>query len=133
MASWNGAAAVSGTMAGDGPPSSYATRNADGAVGGNPAVSPFLLGSPTPPLPHEAGWKDTVIMYPGQVTRIVARWAPLEVAVNGVRPGQDLYAQQDGVNTIGDIGYVWHCHILDHEDNEMMRPYVVRADPQPQY
>jgi FtsP/CotA-like multicopper oxidase with cupredoxin domain len=56
--------------------------------------------SSTPPEPWEAGLKDTVIAYPGQVTRVKMKF---EVA------GQ----------------YVWHCHIVSHEDNEMMRPYRI--------
>jgi len=55
---------------------------------------------PTPPEPWENGWKDTVIAYPGQVTRVTMRFE---------NPGQ----------------YVWHCHIVEHEDNEMMRPYRI--------
>lgn len=111
---------------GYGPPYYYNTPNADGAIGGNPAVSPFLTpGTVTPPLAHEAGWKDTVIMYPAQVTRIIVRWAPLDLAVGAVKPGQDLYPFDA---TYGP-GYVWHCHILDHEDNEMMRPYVPIRNP----
>jgi spore coat protein A len=55
---------------------------------------------PAPPQPWERGFKDTVIAYPGQVTRIKARFAT---------PGQ----------------FVWHCHIVEHEDNEMMRPYRI--------
>ena len=55
---------------------------------------------PVPPEPWETGFKDTVIAYPGQVTRVRMRF--------GVR-GQ----------------YVWHCHIVEHEDNEMMRPYRI--------
>jgi FtsP/CotA-like multicopper oxidase with cupredoxin domain len=61
-------------------------------------VAPESL--PAPPEPWENGWKDTVIAYPGQVTRIRARFNT---------PGQ----------------YVWHCHIVEHEDNEMMRPYRI--------
>ncbi|OGO56212.1 MAG: bilirubin oxidase [Chloroflexi bacterium RBG_16_69_14] len=57
-------------------------------------------GSVTGPEPWETGFKDTVIAYPGQVTRIKATFAT---------PGQ----------------YVWHCHIVEHEDNEMMRPYRI--------
>ena len=55
---------------------------------------------PMPPEPWETGYKDTVTAYPGQVTRIRAQF-----------------------NTAGQ--YVWHCHIVEHEDNEMMRPYRV--------
>jgi FtsP/CotA-like multicopper oxidase with cupredoxin domain len=55
---------------------------------------------PTPPEPWENGFKDTVLAYPGQVTRVRATFNT---------PGQ----------------FVWHCHIVEHEDNEMMRPYRI--------
>jgi len=61
-------------------------------------------GPPVGPEPWETGYKDSVIAYPGQVTRIKAKFD---------LPGQ----------------YVWHCHIVEHEDNEMMRPY--RIGPMP--
>ena len=48
----------------------------------------------------ESGFKDTVIAYPGEVTRIRAKFDT---------PGQ----------------FVWRCHIVEHEDNEMMRPYRI--------
>ena len=57
-------------------------------------------GSVTPPEPWETGFKDTVIAYPEQVTRVRAQFS---------MPGQ----------------FVWHCHIVEHEDNEMMRPYRI--------
>ena len=56
--------------------------------------------TPLPPESWENGFKDTVIAYPGQVTR---------VKLSFDTPGQ----------------FVWHCHILEHEDNEMMRPYRI--------
>jgi spore coat protein A, manganese oxidase len=62
-----------------------------------------FLGPPEPPEPNEAGWKDTVQAHSRMVTRII-------VPFNGFT-GR----------------YVWHCHILEHEDNEMMRPYEVIA------
>lgn len=104
-----------------GPPNRYGIPNAAGAVGGNPDVTPFLLGAPISPPPEEAGWKDTMRMLPGQVSRVIVRWAPQNVADNATAPGVNLYPFDP---TVGP-GYVWHCHILDHEDNEMMRPYVV--------
>jgi spore coat protein A, manganese oxidase len=88
-------------------------------LGGNPDVTPFLSARVRLPLPEEAGWKDTVKMYPGEVTRIVVRLAPQDTPPNGVQPGKNLY----GFNPTTGPGYVWHCHIVDHEDNEMMRPY----------
>jgi FtsP/CotA-like multicopper oxidase with cupredoxin domain len=120
---------------GDGPPFPYLTPNDDGAVGGNPAFSPYLLGAPTPPAPNEAGWKDTVVMLPGTVTRIAVRYAPTTVAVGQSAPGLNQYPfdptntdprKRDAAGNPGAAGYVWHCHILEHEDNEMMRPYAVR-------
>ncbi len=87
-------------------------------------VDNYLQGKPMAPMPNENGWKDTVIVYPGQVTIIRVRFAPLTAPATG--PG----APTPGINqysfdpTMGP-GYVWHCHIVDHEDNEMMRPYEV--------
>ena len=115
------AAFPSGTfMAGYGPPLTYNHRNADGALGGNLAFAAFLDGPAQPPNPNEVGWKDTVVMLPGQVTRIVVRWAPQDVAIAHVTAGINRYS----FDPTEGPGYVWHCHILDHEDNEMMRPYV---------
>jgi len=75
-------------------------------------VGPYLQGMPTPPPPNEQGWKDTIQMNPGEATVIRVR-----------------FAAQDGTPYPFDPslgpGYVWHCHIIDHEDNEMMRPYKV--------
>ena len=105
---------------GYGPPNNYLTPNADGALGGNPAFKPFLNGPVLPPGPDEAGWKDTVKILPGAITRVLARWAPTSVPIGQVGPGQNTYA----FDPTKGPGYVWHCHILDHEDNEMMRPYA---------
>ena len=59
-----------------------------------------LDGDARGPESGELGWKDTVIAYPGEVTRI--------------------RMQFEGAGQ-----FVWHCHILEHEDNEMMRPYRI--------
>ncbi|HEY5728988.1 MAG TPA: multicopper oxidase domain-containing protein, partial [Anaerolineales bacterium] len=101
--------------------------NTDGAVGGNPPVGGFLNAKKwpvKPPLPSEAGWKDTVIMYPGEVTRIMVRWAPTELPAD--RPAANAWFPFD---PNGGHGFVWHCHIIDHEDNEMMRPNSVVPNP----
>lgn len=58
------------------------------------------MGNIRGPEPWETGWKDTVISYPDEITRIKARFD-----IAGL--------------------FVWHCHIVEHEDNEMMRPYRV--------
>lgn len=63
-----------------------------------------LIGQPLSPNIDEQGWKDTWVMYPGQVTRVIAKFD---------RPGS----------------YVWHCHILSHEEHDMMRPFYVGVLP----
>jgi FtsP/CotA-like multicopper oxidase with cupredoxin domain len=103
---------------GFGPPNDYAKPNGDGAIGGNPAFSMTLAGNPLPPEAGEVGWKDTIKVYPGFVTRVVARWAPQDNAIGTTAPGQNSFP----FDPTSGPGYVWHCHILDHEDNEMMRP-----------
>jgi FtsP/CotA-like multicopper oxidase with cupredoxin domain len=74
--------------------------------------TPYLQGKATPALPNEMGWKDTVQMNPGEVTIIRIRFLQQDGAAYPFDPTQGP-------------GYVWHCHIVDHEDNEMMRPYQV--------
>jgi spore coat protein A len=64
-----------------------------------------LTGPAIPPPPEEAGWKDVVLARPGTITRIIMRFEP--------------YAGY----------YVYHCHILEHEDMDMMRPFQVLGRP----
>ncbi len=68
-------------------------------IGGGDSIAGSNL-----PLPTETGWKDTVIAYPDEETTIIAKFD---------LPGF----------------YVWHCHIVEHEDNEMMRPFHVGPIP----
>jgi FtsP/CotA-like multicopper oxidase with cupredoxin domain len=63
-------------------------------------------------------------MLPFTITRIAIRWAPQNVAAGGVTAGQNRFP----FDPTTPPGYVWHCHILDHEDNEMMRPYAPVAE-----
>ncbi|MDD1679295.1 MAG: multicopper oxidase domain-containing protein [Methanomicrobiales archaeon] len=86
-------------------------------------VSPYLTGTFRDPDANEQGWKDTVRSNPEEVTFIRIR-----------------FQRQDGTGhppfwysfdpTYGP-GYVWHCHIIDHEDNEMMRPYKLMISKAP--
>lgn len=104
-----------------GPPLDYNSGNPR-ALGGNPDITPYLQGPALPPDPQEAGWKDTVMVPPGMVTRIVMRWSP-----NATPLGATGQAAAFPFNpNAGGHGYVWHCHIIDHEDNEMMRPDIVQ-------
>jgi len=127
---FNGETFAAGTfIPGYGPPSNYLTANADGAVGGNLAFggTGFLMaGTTAAPPANEAGWKDTIKMYPKTVTRIAVRYAPQASPVNGAGAAMAGVNQYTFDPTAPGPGYVWHCHILDHEDNQMMRPYVLR-------
>lgn len=84
----------------------------------NPDPASYLLDGASPPDANENGWKDTVRMRPGEVTRIAIRFAPTDTPAS-VLDGKLPFDPSAGP------GFVWHCHILDHEDNEMMRPYKV--------
>ena len=60
-----------------------------------------FVGTPRPPAANEAGWKDTAVVNPRDVLTILVRF--------------EGYTGR----------YVFHCHMLEHEDNDMMRPYEV--------
>ena len=87
------------------PPFNHTTVNVE-------SIAPFLTGTKSEVSASEQGWKDTVIVNTGEVVTIRARWT-----------------QQNGdpypFDATAGPGYVWHCHMLEHEDNEMMRPYIV--------
>jgi spore coat protein A len=67
------------------------------------------------PDQNELGWKETVRMNPGQVTRVLMKFdlpaVPFTVPASPRTGGNE---------------YVWHCHILEHEEHDMMRPLVVQ-------
>lgn len=86
---------------------SFADENGGGGEpDGIPDGGRWSLGDPLPIAPEDTGRQDTV-------------WV-------GARQSIDIVARFDRAGE-----FVWHCHILSHEDNEMMRPYVVTADPWP--
>jgi spore coat protein A, manganese oxidase len=75
---------------------------------------PNYQGAEIAPDANELGWKETVRMNPGEVTRVLMKF--------------DLPAVPFTVPTSPRTGgneYVWHCHILEHEEHDMMRPLVV--------
>ena len=82
-----------------------AAHGAPNGVPGGIDPTPFVTG-PLVPDPTERGFKDTVKANPGELTTIRAKF--------------DL---PSGVNT--SQTYVYHCHIVEHEDNDMMRPFRV--------
>ena len=70
----------------------------------------YATGARQAPGPDEIGWKDTVKASVGMITQIAARFDVPPGSVTGMSGGYE---------------YVHHCHILEHEENEMMRPYAV--------
>jgi spore coat protein A len=75
---------------------------------------PNYQGPAIAPDPNELGWKETVRMNPGEVTRVLMKF-DLPTVPFTVDP-----SPRTGGNE-----YVWHCHILEHEEHDMMRPLVV--------
>jgi spore coat protein A len=82
----------------DAPSTPFGSRGID--------PEPYYTGSLRPPEPWERGWRDTVMAHPGEVTIIRARF--------------DLPSTASGPQS-----YVHHCHIVEHEDNDMMRAFTV--------
>ena len=64
----------------------------------------IFTGPPEAPAANHRGWKDTIEVPAAIITRVIAKFAP--------------YSGE----------FVWHCHILEHEDYDMMRPYMVVDD-----
>jgi spore coat protein A len=97
------------------PPYMFTPQELNPFTDGNYIVPGSYVG----PTPNEHAWKDTIQMKPGEVTIIRVRFAPIDGSANYP------FDPTEGP------GYVWHCHIIDHEDNEMMRPYIVTPATSP--
>lgn len=79
--------------------------------------APFFIGPSIASPPEEHGYTDMVRVYPGQVVRIRIHFGPQQLGDDDDWP----------FNVYGGPQYVEHCHIVDHEDNEMMIPMFVRS------
>jgi spore coat protein A len=79
-------------------------------------ADPAFIGTPREPDPNETGWKETVRMNPGECTTVIAKFdlptlPGINIPLNSAFQGHE---------------YVWHCHILEHEEHDMMRPLIVK-------
>jgi spore coat protein A len=83
---------------------------------GDPSTG-VSLGQAAPPDPNETGWKETVRMNPGEATTVIAQFTLPKLPASMGDPTSPR---------TGGHEYVWHCHILEHEEHDMMRPLVVR-------
>lgn len=99
-------------------------------INGNPPLmhkpqdipfEPYLIGNPVGPEPQESAWKDTVLVNVDEILHLRIRFAPPILPSCATKPGINLFPFDPSAAP----GYVWHCHILDHEDNEMMRPLQI--------
>ncbi|MBM7458279.1 multicopper oxidase family protein [Rhodococcus coprophilus] len=100
-----------------------------------PDADPFVVEPLRGPEPWETGYKDTVICDPNSVTRIVAYFPTADelgfdpdatfsaaVGASGTQGAHhDSHAGHGEAHRLQ--GYVWHCHVLDHEDHDMMLKY----------
>ncbi len=73
--------------------------------------------APMAPEANERGWKDTVRCNPGEITTVIMRFDLPELPTQAMRTAVSPRT--------GGAEYVWHCHILEHEEHDMMRPMVV--------
>jgi spore coat protein A len=77
----------------------------------DPAEGDIEPGALKSPEPYELGWNDVVSVHPGEVVHVIAHFGEYE----------GLFNDQTGE-------YMWHCHMLEHEDHDMMRPFRVLPD-----
>ena len=86
---------------------------------------PNITGKALPPDPAEQGWKETVKFNPGECTTLLVDVpATTGLAPVTIPPSPRLAQYYPGY---GGAEYVWHCHILEHEEHDMMRPLVVQG------
>ena len=85
--------------------------------------SPPFTGPPRGPDANERGWKETVKMYPGECTTVIARWDLPNMSgyqINGTTALTPILSPRTSNHE-----YVWHCHILEHEEHDMMNTIQV--------
>jgi len=85
-------------------------------LGGTFIVSP--INKPMAPDDNELGYKETVRMNPGEVTVVIMKF--------DISPNPPNVTEIPSSERTGGAEYVWHCHILEHEEHDMMRPLVVK-------
>jgi spore coat protein A len=87
----------------------------------------ILAGPARGPELNELGWKETVQMHPGEITTVAMKFdlpSKLPFAVPSTPRALEM-GLNDGSKTYHE--YVWHCHILEHEEHDMMRPLIVQS------
>ena len=88
--------------------------NAYAATPKGQTANPVFTGPARGPEATELGWKETVKMHPGEVTTLIMKFNLPKLP----------FLVPNSPRT-GGLEYVWHCHILEHEEHDMMRPLIV--------
>jgi hypothetical protein len=89
-----------------------------------------------PPEPNELGWKETIRMNPGEATSVIFKWDQTSVPFTVPTSPRATATLNLGTPNTSGMGlpptpgvvyneYVWHCHILEHEEHDMMRPLII--------
>ena len=78
-----------------------------------------IPGTERPPDPNEQGWKETVRMNPGEVVTVDMKF---DLPHGNPPPPSPRLKDSYGIKG---AEYVWHCHILEHEEHDMMHALVV--------
>lgn len=89
-------------------------RGSNTRIAGMPIT--HYLGQAIAPDPNELGWKETVRMNPGEVTRVLMKFT---------LPIVPFTVPLSTATGVAGHEYVWHCHILEHEEHDMMRPLII--------
>ncbi len=87
------------------------------------ATTMVTTGAPWAPDDNELGWKETVRNNPMEVTTIMMKFDLPKLPTSMGDPSSPRFASQYPGKIVHE--YVWHCHILEHEEHDMMRPLVV--------
>jgi spore coat protein A, manganese oxidase len=82
-----------------------------------------FLSAPTAPEKNEQGWKETVLMYPGTVARCMMKF---DLTNTQITTATGKVVVTPPSPRTGGMEYVWHCHILEHEEHDMMHSLVVK-------
>lgn len=86
-------------------PFTNSTKNLD--------IEQYLIGEPIDPTPIERGWKDSIVVNPGEVITIFVRFSPADG-----RPSFSFDPTEGPT-------YIWYSNIFDHEENEMARQFKI--------
>jgi spore coat protein A, manganese oxidase len=93
-------------------------------TGTAPALLPDPLDPLRGPLPEEFGFKETILCWPGEIVYIMAKWNIPQISGPSTASFDPPTSPRPGLQGYHET--VWHCHILEHEEHDMMRPVLIK-------